>query len=423
MSVAGNFFAASDGERRKRRRGKDMSDIEGRIYFDHAATTPLDEEVFEKMRPYYTEIFGNADSPHSFGREAVRGVDAARDKVAELIGAAPKEIYFTSGGTESDNWAIIGGAHAAKDGRDEGKSRGTERARGQEGARARERSAGRMRVLISSVEHHAALSAGERLKEEGYSVEYLPVNREGRVELRTLERALGPDVGLVAVMAANNETGTVQPVKELAAAAHANGSLFFTDAVQAAPYRKIDVSDWGADMLSFSAHKFYGPKGCGVLYVRSGVKIGKLVSGGEQERPSIVGLAAAYEKTVGTLEKNNAKISGFKELFLKKVFSEIDGVKLNGTAELPGIVNLCFEGIDNAAFLYNMDLHGAAVSAGSACAAASIKPSHVLLAMGLSEREARSSVRFSFGRDNTAEEILRGARLTKEIVDRLRGII
>ncbi len=380
-----------------------MSDIEGRIYFDHAATTPLDEEVFEKMRPYYTEIFGNADSPHSFGREAVRGVDAARDKVAELIGAAPKEIYFTSGGTESDNWAIIGGAHAAKDGRDEGKSRGTERARGQEGARARERSAGRMRVLISSVEHHAALSAGERLKE-----------------------------GLVAVMAANNETGTVQPVKELAAAAHANGSLFFTDAVQAAPYRKIDVSDWGADMLSFSAHKFYGPKGCGVLYVRSGVKIGKLVSGGEQERglrggttnvPSIVGLAAAYEKTVGTLEKNNAKISGFKELFLKKVFSEIDGVKLNGTAELPGIVNLCFEGIDNAAFLYNMDLHGAAVSAGSACAAASIKPSHVLLAMGLSEREARSSVRFSFGRDNTAEEILRGARLTKEIVDRLRGII
>lgn len=409
-----------------------MSDIEGRIYFDHAATTPLDEEVFEKMRPYYTEIFGNADSPHSFGREAVRGVDAARDKVAELIGAAPKEIYFTSGGTESDNWAIIGGAHAAKDGRDEGKSRGTERARGQEGARARERSAGRMRVLISSVEHHAALSAGERLKEEGYSVEYLPVNREGRVELRTLERALGPDVGLVAVMAANNETGTVQPVKELAAAAHANGSLFFTDAVQAAPYRKIDVSDWGADMLSFSAHKFYGPKGCGVLYVRSGVKIGKLVSGGEQERglrggttnvPSIVGLAAAYEKTVGTLEKNNAKISGFKELFLKKVFSEIDGVKLNGTAELPGIVNLCFEGIDNAAFLYNMDLHGAAVSAGSACAAASIKPSHVLLAMGLSEREARSSVRFSFGRDNTAEEILRGARLTKEIVDRLSGII
>ena len=259
-----------------------MSDIEGRIYFDHAATTPLDEEVFEKMRPYYTEIFGNADSPHSFGREAVRGVDAARDKVAELIGAAPKEIYFTSGGTESDNWAIIGGAHAAKDGRDEGKSRGTERARGQEGARARERSAGRMRVLISSVEHHAALSAGERLKEEGYSVEYLPVNREGRVELRTLERALGPDVGLVAVMAANNETGTVQPVKELAAAAHANGSLFFTDAVQAAPYRKIDVSDWGADMLSFSAHKFYGPKGCGVLYVRSGVKIGKLVSGGER---------------------------------------------------------------------------------------------------------------------------------------------
>ena len=344
-----------------------MREGERTIYFDHAATTPLDGEVFEKMRPYYTENFGNADSPHSFGRAAMRAVDAARDRVAELVGAKPDEIYFTSGGTESDNWAILGAAYA-------------------------QREKGKTRVVVSSIEHHAALSAAERLEKEGFSVAYLPVNARGEAETEALRALLTPETGLVAVMAANNETGVVQPFKALAKLAHENGSLFFTDAVQAAPYLKIDVADWGADMLSFSAHKFYGPKGCGVLYVKNGVRLGKLIAGGEQERgmrggtlnvPSVVGLAAAYEKSVRGMVENNAKIEGLKALFLKKIFSDIEGVKLNGegAVRLPSIVNLTFEGIDNAAFLYNMDLHGVAVAVGSACASASVKPSHVLTAV------------------------------------------
>ena len=384
-----------------------MREGERTIYFDHAATTPLDGEVFEKMRPYYTENFGNADSPHSFGRAAMRAVDAARDRVAELVGAKPDEIYFTSGGTESDNWAILGAAYA-------------------------QRKKGKTRVIVSSIEHHAALSAAERLEKEGFSVAYLPVNARGEAETEALRALLTPETGLVAVMAANNETGVVQPFKALAKLAHENGSLFFTDAVQAAPYLKIDVADWGADMLSFSAHKFYGPKGCGVLFVKNGVRPGKLIAGGEQERgmrggtlnvPSVVGLAAAYEKNVRGMVENNAKIEGLKALFLKKIFSDIKGVKLNGegAVRLPSIVNLTFEGIDNAAFLYNMDLHGVAVAAGSACASASVKPSHVLTAMGLSEKDARSSVRFSFGRDNTEEEILYGAELAAQIVGKLRS--
>ena len=384
-----------------------MREGERTIYFDHAATTPLDGEVFEKMRPYYTENFGNADSPHSFGRAAMRAVDAARDRVAELVGAKPDEIYFTSGGTESDNWAILGAAYA-------------------------QRKKGKTRVIVSSIEHHAALSAAERLEKEGFSVAYLPVNARGEAETEALRALLTPETGLVAVMAANNETGVVQPFKALAKLAHENGSLFFTDAVQAAPYLKIDVADWGADMLSFSAHKFYGPKGCGALCVKNGVRPGKLIAGGEQERgmrggtlnvPSVVGLAAAYEKNVRGMVENNAKIEGLKALFLKKIFSDIEGVKLNGegAVRLPSIVNLTFEGIDNAAFLYNMDLHGVAVAAGSACASASVKPSHVLTAMGLSEKDARSSVRFSFGRDNTEEEILYGAELAAQIVGKLRS--
>lgn len=384
-----------------------MREGERTIYFDHAATTPLDGEVFEKMRPYYTENFGNADSPHSFGRAAMRAVDAARDRVAELVGAKPDEIYFTSGGTESDNWAILGAAYA-------------------------QRKKGKTRVVVSSIEHHAALSAAERLEKEGFSVAYLPVNARGEAETEALRALLTPETGLVAVMAANNETGVVQPFKALAKLAHENGSLFFTDAVQAAPYLKIDVADWGADMLSLSAHKFYGPKGCGALYVKNGVRPGKLIAGGEQERgmrggtlnvPSVVGLAAAYEKSVRGMVENNAKIEGLKALFLKKIFSDIEGVKLNGegAVRLPSIVNLTFEGIDNAAFLYNMDLHGVAVAAGSACASASVKPSHVLTAMGLSEKDARSSVRFSFGRDNTEEEILYGAELAAQIVGKLRS--
>ena len=375
------------------------------IYLDHAATTPIDEEVFEKIKPYYTELFGNADSPHAFGRRAMRAVDEARDTLACLLGAKNNEIYFTSGGTESDNWAILGGARA-------------------------KRQEGREYIVISSIEHHAALFAAKTLEREGFTVTYLPVNKGGRVEMNALEEAITEKTGLVALMWANNETGAKQPIERACELAHEKGALFFTDAVQAAPYLPIDVQKLGVDMLSVSAHKFHGLKGSGALYIKNGVKIEKLVGGGEQERglrggtvnvPSVVALALAYEKTRREQTKTNEKLKALSELFMREIAS-IDGVTRNGDREnaLPSILNLRFKGVENTAFLYNMDLKGVCLAAGSACASASVKPSHVLTAMGLTEREAKESVRFSFGSTNTEAEIREAARLTKETVERLR---
>jgi len=271
-----------------------------RIYLDHAATTPLDKDVLDAMLPYLTTEFGNADSPHAVGRKAMTAVDRARDTVAELVNAKPNEIYFTSGGTEADNWAIIGGAYA-------------------------QRALGKNRIIVSAIEHHAVKEAAEKLKKEGFDVVVLPMNEGGRVALSDVKAALTPDTGLVAVMAVNNETGVVQPVKEIAALARENGSLFFCDAVQAAPYMPLNVKDWGVDMLSFSSHKFYGPKGCGVLYIRSGVKMNRLIVGGEQERglrggttnvPAVVGFAAAYAKNVATMSASNEKIQRLRNVFI-----------------------------------------------------------------------------------------------------------
>ncbi len=374
------------------------------IYFDHAATTPLSKTVFEKMHPYFTEFFGNADSPHGIGRKAVAAVDDARASVAELLGSKPNEIYFTSGGTESDNWAILGGAYAKK-------------------------KEGKTRIVISSIEHHAVLSAAERLKNDGFEIVEIPVNEGGRVEMSAIKEAVTEQTALVCLMAVNNETGVLQPIREAAQIAHEKGALFFTDAVQAAPYLPIDVKEWGLDMLSLSSHKFYGPKGCGALYIKNGVKIEKLVAGGEQERglrggtvnvPSVVGLAAAYEETHLSLATTNEKLEKLTRLFLREI-SSLDGVTINGDEpKLPSVLNLRFEGVENTAFLYNMDLQGVCLAAGSACASASVKPSHVLTAMGLSEKQAKESVRFSFGKLNTEEEILAGARLTVETVLNLR---
>ena len=378
-----------------------------RIYFDHAATTPVDSEVLEKMIPYFCEKFGNADSPHGVGRKAMNAVDFARDKVAELLHAKPNEIYFTSGGTEADNWAIISGAYAMRE-------------------------QGRDRVIISSIEHHAVLAAAEKLEQGGFKVTRLPVNEKGEIQTEDLSAEIDEKTGLVAVMAANNETGVLQPVERLCQIAKDFGALFFTDAVQYAPYMPIDVKALGVDMLSLSSHKFYGPKGCGVLYIRSGVKTKGLIVGGEQERglrggstnvPAVVGLAAALEKNTLEMQASNEKIRALRELFLREI-SALDGVIINGDTEksLPAVLNVRFKGVNNADFVYNMDLQGVSLAAGSACASASIKPSHVLTAMGLDETQARESVRFSFGKDNTAEEILRGAELTKETVERLRGL-
>ncbi len=373
------------------------------IYLDHAATTPLDAGVLQTMLPYFTDCFGNADSPHGAGRRAMRGVDTARDTLAALLNAKPNEVYFTSGGTEADNWALRGGAYA-------------------------QREKGKTHVILSAIEHHALLASAKRLEEEGFTVTYLPVNEGGMVEVNALKAAITPNTAIVAVMYVNNETGAVQPIQALAQIARENGSLFLADGVQAAPYLVLDVKALGVDMLTLSAHKFYGPKGAGALYIKSGVKVKGLVVGGEQERglrggtvnvPAVVGMAAAYEKSCAEREENTRKILSLRKLFLKEL-AGVSGLKIHGEG-IPALINLQIEGVGNADFVYAMDLKGVRLAAGSACASASMKPNHVLLAMGLDERTAKECVRISLGKDNTEEELLQAARLAKEVIASLRG--
>lgn len=376
------------------------------IYLDHSATTPLDKCVLEKMLPYLTDVYGNADSPHTAGRNAMKAVDIARDRVASLLGAQNNEIYFTSGGTESDNFAVLGGARA-------------------------KRREGKTRVVISAIEHHAVLFAGETLKKEGFEVVYLPVEKDGRVSVDSLQKHIDDNTALVALMAVNNETGVMQPIQDACEIAHNHGALFFTDCVQYAPYRRIDVRALGADMLAFSAHKFYGPKGAGVLYIKNGVRVEKLVGGGEQERgmrggtlnvANIVGLATAYESAVTGMDANNARIAELSAYFYQKM-QAIGGITRNGDSEyaLPSVLNLRIEGVENTAFLYNMDLQGVCLSAGSACASASVKPSHVLTAMGLTDEEAKNCVRISLGKNTTKDELDKVVMLAEQVIARIRS--
>ena len=378
-----------------------------RVYFDHAATTPLDARVLEKMAPYFCDTFGNPNSQHWFGRQAVTAVDEARDAVAVLLGAKPNEIYFTSGGTESDNWALRGAAHAyAHKGR---------------------------HVVVSAVEHPAVLSAAKELEKEGFAVSLAPVDEYGRVDPQRLAELLRPDTTVVAVMAANNEVGTLQPLAEISALCRARGVLFFTDAVQAAGVLRLNVNDPPVDMLSLSGHKFYGPKGVGVLYVRSGRRVGRLVAGGHQERgmrggttnvPGVVGLAEALRLSSSSLEEDAAHLRALRDRFIARVQREIPFVKLNGHPQqrLPGNANFSFRYIEGESLLFSLDLAGIAVSSGSACSSGSLEPSHVLLAMGLPEGLAHGSVRFSFGKHNTAEQVDYAVDRLKEIVVRLRGL-
>ncbi|HIZ02981.1 MAG TPA: cysteine desulfurase NifS [Candidatus Borkfalkia avistercoris] len=378
-----------------------------RIYFDHAATTPVDPRVLEKMMPYFTEKFGNPNSQHFFGRETVSAVDDARDAIAACIGAKPSEIYFTSGGTEADNWALRGAAHAFA-------------------ARGRH-------LIVSAVEHPAMISAAKELVKEGFDVTFAEVDEYGLVDLEKLERAIRPDTIFVGVMTANNEVGTIQPVKEIAALCKARGIVFFTDAVQAAGAIPLDVKALGADMLSFSAHKFYGPKGVGALYVRSGLRIGKLIAGGHQERsmrggttnvPAVVGMEQALRIACAELEKNAAYVTSLRDRFIKRVLAEIPYVKLNGHPEkrLPANANFSFRYIEGESLLFSLDLKNIAVSSGSACSSGSLEPSHVLLAMGLPEGLAHGSIRFSFGKDNTVEQVDYAVDALKEITVKLRAL-
>ena len=378
------------------------------IYFDHAATTPVDERVLQKMLPYFTDNFGNPNSQHWFGRRSVTAVDEARDTVASLIGAKPSEkIYFTSGGTESDHWAIRGAAHA----------------RAEKGKH----------LIISAVEHPAMITTAKELEKEGFEVSLAPVDEYGAVDVEKLKSLLRPDTIFVGIMTANNEVGTIQPLAEISGLCRERGILFFTDAVQAAGALKIDVNDPAVDLLSFSGHKFYGPKGVGVLYVRSGLKLGKIITGGHQERtmrggttnvPAIVGLAEALRLAQEEREKNAAYVSSLRDRFISRVLHEIPYVKLNGHPQnrLPANANFSFRYIEGESLLFSLDLAGIAVSSGSACSSGSLEPSHVLLAMGLPEGLAHGSIRFSFGKDNTPAQIDYAVDKLKEIVVKLRAL-
>lgn len=374
------------------------------IYLDHAATTPVDGRVLEKMLPYFGERFGNPHSPHAFGRRAAAAVDAARDEIASLLGARSSEIYFTSGGTEADNWAVRGSVRAS----------------------------GKKHFVVGATEHHAVLEAAELLKGEGCELSLAPVDEYGAADLAALQGLLHKDTALVAVMAANNEVGTVQPLKEIAAAAHGCGALFFTDAVQAAGALELNVNEIGCDLLSLSSHKFYGPKGAGALYVRAGTPLAKLIAGGQQERglrggtlnvPAIVGMAEAFRLACKERQERTSHICAARDAFVQEILQTIPGVRYNGHPQqrLPGNAHFTFEGVAGYALLAALDLAGVAASGGAACSSGSAKPSHVLLAMGRTEQDARAGVRFTFGKNTSEEEALRAAQIVRNCVRRLRS--
>ena len=361
-----------------------------KVYIDHAATTPCDKRVVEAMIPYFTNEFGNADSQHFYGRATAKAVADARETVADIIGCKSNEIYFTGSGTEADNWALKG---VALHNRHKGNH-----------------------IIISAIEHHAILNSAEWLERNGFRVTKLPVDSTGLVSVSDLEAAIDNETTLVSVMYVNNEVGTIEPIKELAEIAHKHGALFHSDCVQAMPYIKIDVKELGVDLLSMSAHKFYGPKGIGALYIRNGVKLDKLICGGGQERsqrggttntPLVAGMAEALKITACEMQANNEYIAKLRDRFVNRVIEEIPYVRFNGNMErrIPSVANFSFEFVEGEGILMLMDFNGIAVSSGSACSSGSLDPSHVLLAMGVPIEVSHGSIRFSFGKDNTMEEV------------------
>lgn len=384
-----------------------MEKIDHEIYLDHAATTRVDKRAVEKMLPYFTETYGNANSQHFFGREAQKAVDAARDQIANIIGAHHSEIYFTSGGTESDNWAVKGIAYAH---RDKGKH-----------------------IIMSKIEHAAMLATGRQLEKEGFDVSYIGVDNGGFINLEELKAAIRPDTVLICCMYANNEIGTIEPIEEIVKIAKEHGILTFTDAVQAMPCMDINVKTLGVDLMSFSSHKFNGPKGVGVLYVRNGVKIDNLVAGGEQERTKrggttnvagVIGMAEALRINRETLEKDNAYVKTLRDAFVARVEKEIPFARYNGDRykRVPSNADFSFEFIEGESILFSLDLAGIAVSSGSACSSGSLEPSHVLLAIGVPVELAHGSIRFSFGKENTMDEVNYVVDKLKETVQKLRNM-
>ena len=378
------------------------------IYADNSATTALSPAVLKKMMPYLTEVYGNPSSLYKIGSKAKEAVENARENIAKNIGAKfPSEIYFTSGGSESDNWALKGVCNALK-------------------------SKGKKHIITSKFEHHAILHTCQSLEKEGFEVTYLDVYENGIVRVQDVEDAIREDTALVSIMYANNEIGTVQPIAEIGAVCKKHKVLFHTDAVQAAGHIKINVAEQNIDLLSMTAHKIHGPKGCGLLYVRKGVKIDNLIDGGAQERnkragtenvAGIVGLDAALQLSVDTMEERNAKLIKMRDRLidglLKIERSRINGDRVN---RLPGNVNMCFEGIEGESLLLMLDLNGISASSGSACTSGSLDPSHVLLSIGLPHEIAHGSMRLSFSDENTEEDIDYILEKVPEIVSYLRAM-
>ena len=378
-----------------------------RIYLDNAATTAVSPEVLEAMLPYFTQVWGNASSIHGFGRDAKRAIETARRQVMKALNAAaPQEIYFTAGGTESDNWAIKAVAMAKGSGH----------------------------IITTAIEHHAVLHTCQWLEKRGFQVTYLPVDEYGRVTAAQVEKALRPDTILVSVMAANNEVGTIQPIAEIGAICRGRGVLFHTDAVQAVGALPIDVQTMNIDLLSLSGHKLHGPKGAGALYVRKGVKLDSYLHGGAQERgfragtenvPAIVGLGKAIEIAQVNLAENAARMTALRQRLIDGLMDRVPGTRLNGhpTERLPGNANLSFDKVEGEALLLRLDLVGVAGSSGSACTSGTLDPSHVLLALGLTQAQANGALRLTIGTDTTEEEIDQVLDILPPIVADLRRMV
>ena len=377
------------------------------IYFDNAATTKLDDEVLKEMMPYLTNMYGNASAIYELGRESRKAIEDAREKVAKVLNCEVGEVYFTSCGSESDNTAI------------------------KEIARANKKNGNH--IITSKIEHPAVIETCEQLKKEGFEITYIGVDEKGIVDLEEIKRAIKPTTILISIMFANNEIGTVEPIKEIGKIAKEHEIVFHTDAVQAVGNVRIDVEDMNIDSLSLSGHKFYGPKGVWVLYVKRGIEFHSFINGGHQERnkragtenvAGIVGIGKAIELAYQNLDEHNKKITELRDYFVNQITAKIPKVKINGDMinRLPGNANISFEGVDAEGLLLNLDLKKICASSGSACSAGSLEPSRVLLAIGLEKEIAKSSLRVTIGKYNTKKEVDYLIESLEEIVARLRMI-
>ena len=377
------------------------------IYLDNAATTKTAPEVVEAMLPYFTEYYGNAGSIYRLGSESKKAVIRAKETIGATLGAEPNEIYFTAGGSESDNWALKAAYEAY---RDKGKH-----------------------IITSKIEHHAVMHTCEYLEKQGAEITYVDVDEDGIVDLEQIKKAIRPDTILISVMYANNEIGTIQPIKEIGEIASAHGVLFHTDAVQAYGQLPIDVADGQIDLLSASGHKFNGPKGIGFLYIGKKVKLRSFIHGGQQERgrragtenvAGIVGMEAAVKRAYRIMEEKTTRETGLRDYLIGRILQEISDTRLNGhpAKRLPGNVNVSFASVEGESVLIMLDMQGICASSGSACTSGSLDPSHVLLALGLSPELARGSLRLTLSEDNTREEMDIVVEELKKIVGRIREL-